>query len=55
MLGKSSKNIIPNGGAFNGDESHGAIRKKSPTKQIQELILVRKKNILISRVAQGVF
>ena len=28
--------IIPNGGEFNGDESHGIpIRKKSPSKQIQ--------------------
>ena len=35
MLGESSKNILPNGGESNGDESHDTIRKQSPTKQIQ--------------------
>ena len=67
MLGKSSKNIIPNGGAFNADESHGAIRKKNhQTNESKNWILARKKNILMStkiwmpkmeanRVAQGVF
>ena len=32
---KWTKHILPNGGEFNGDESHGTIRKTSPTKQTQ--------------------
>ena len=35
MLGKSSRNIIPNGGWLHGDESHDTIRKNSPKKQTQ--------------------
>ena len=27
---KHVKHILPNGGEFNGDESHGTIRKQSP-------------------------
>ena len=40
MLEKSSKNILPNGGEFNGDESYGRIRNKNQQqKQIQTLDL----------------
>ena len=37
MLGKSEpkEKMLPNGGWNHGDESHGRIRKKSPTKQLE--------------------
>ena len=52
VLGKSSKNLLPNGGEIHGDESHGfSIRKNSPTKQTQEMFkFKKKKKQLIARV-----